>query len=44
MGQQTGSKRLKPASLNHAHSHREESEKPHEWSDSASIGSNRRDP
>jgi hypothetical protein len=29
-GQQTGSKRLKSASLNHAESDREEPEKPHE--------------
>jgi hypothetical protein len=29
-GQQTGSKRLKWASLNHAESHREEPENPHE--------------
>jgi hypothetical protein len=29
-GQQTGSKRLKSASLNHAESNREKPEKPHE--------------
>jgi hypothetical protein len=42
-GQQTGSKRLESASLNHADSNREKPEKRHEWSDSASFVVNRRD-